>query len=112
MTARDETHAPARGQGSPDDGAFSVGSLPDSQVLPGEHGHGELQELVDALFATRIRATSLDLITQAEIRDVDPDTLEVVNLLPSGTYFRHQMVDQLNSIVTAHGWGTSLGTVG
>jgi hypothetical protein len=80
-------------------------------VEPPSQGNGELQELVDVLYARKIRVTNLDLITQAEIRDVEPDTLEVVNLLPSGSYFRHQMVDQLNSIITAHGWASELGTV-
>lgn len=77
----------------------------------GQDGNGELQELVDALYSTRVRATSLDLITQAEVRDVTPDTMEVVELLPSGSYLRPQMADQLNSIITAHGWGSLLGTV-
>ena len=78
--------------------------------VPSETGYGELQGLV-ALFAHATRADSLQLITQAEICDVDAGVLEVVNLLPPGSYTRTQMADQLNSIITAHGWGSTYGTV-
>lgn len=79
--------------------------------VPSESAYGELQQLVDALFARDKTADSLQLLSQAEISDVDAGVLEVVNLLPSGTYTRPQMADQLNSIITAHGWGLRYGTV-
>lgn len=72
---------------------------------------GELQRLVDALFQGATSAEALQLVAQAEICDVSADVLEVVNLLPGGTYTRTQMADQLNSIITAHGWGLLYGTV-
>ena len=31
--------------------------------------------------------------------------------MPSGTYTRARLCDQMNSIVTAHGWGLTYGTV-
>ena len=79
--------------------------------VPSEESFGELQSLVDALFRHARTADSLQLVTQAEICDVAPDVLEVANLLPNGTYTRAQMADQLNSIITAHGWGSRYGTV-
>ena len=72
---------------------------------------GELQRLVDAVFASGGRKDSMDLQMQAEICDAGPDVLEVANLLPAGTYTRAQMADQLNSIICGHGWGTRFGTV-
>lgn len=78
---------------------------------PGAEEAGELQRLVDALYQGASRAEALQLVAQAEIYDVDEGVLEIVNLLPGGTYTRTQMADQLNSIITAHGWGTLYGTV-
>ena len=43
--------------------------------------------------------------------DLGEDLIEVVNLLPAGTYRRARLCDQLNSIITAHGWGYVYGTV-
>ena len=34
-----------------------------------------------------------------------------VNLLPPGSYTRLRLCDQLNSIITAHGWAHVYGTV-
>ena len=79
--------------------------------VPSESGYGELQQIVDVLFLRAKTVDSLQLISQAEISDVDAEVLEVVNLLPSGSYTRQQMADQLNSIITAHGWGSRHGTV-
>lgn len=79
--------------------------------VPSEQGFGEVQELIDTIFANSKTADSLQLVAQAEINDVHPDTLEVVNLLPFATYTRPKMCDQLNSIITAHGWGARYGTV-
>ena len=48
---------------------------------------------------------------RAEIDDLSDDLREVVNLLPAGRYKRGRLCDQLNSIITAHGWGFVYGTV-
>ena len=37
--------------------------------------------------------------------------MEVVGLLPAGSYKRARLCDQLNSIITAHGWAFLYGTV-
>ena len=62
---------------------------------------GDLQRLIDRL----------DLIVQAEILDLAPDLMEIVNLLPPGYYDRQSLCDQLNSALAAHGWGAVYGTV-
>ena len=54
--------------------------------------YGELQRLVD-------------------IFDLCDDLAEVVEALPSRTYTRQRLCDQLNSIVVGHGWGAVYGTV-
>ena len=46
---------------------------------------GDLQRLVDGLFTGRETIERLDLIVQAEILDLAPDLLEIVNLVPPGT---------------------------
>lgn len=74
-------------------------------------GFGELQGLVDALYATHEVVDRLDLVMQAEVLDLDPDLLEIVNLLPPGHYERQRLCDQLNSALAAHGWGGTYGTV-
>ena len=43
---------------------------------------GDLQRLVDGLFYDRHAIDRLDLIVQAEIMDLTPDLMEIVNLLP------------------------------
>lgn len=73
--------------------------------------YGVLQDLVDTLFARKERATRLELVTLAEAHDVCDDVLEVCTLMPPGTYTRARLADQMNSIVTAHGWGLTYGTV-
>ena len=72
---------------------------------------GDLQRLVDGLFAGRPSIERLDVVVQAEILDLAPDLLEIVNLLPPGSYDRQRLCDQLNSALAAHGWGTRYGTV-
>ncbi len=42
---------------------------------------GDLQRLVDGLFYDRHAIDRLDLIVQAEILDLAPDLMEIVNLL-------------------------------
>ena len=71
----------------------------------------DLQRLVDGLFYDRRAIDRLDLIVQAEILDLAPDLMEIVNLLPPGCYDRQSLCDQLNSALAAHGWGAVYGTV-
>ena len=72
---------------------------------------GDLQRLVDSLYTDRTMVDRLDLVVQAEILDLAPDLMEVVNLMPPGTYDRQRLCDQLNSTLAAHGWGAVYGTV-
>lgn len=88
---------------------------PGGHMTNGTHAraeeYGELQRLVDALFATDEVVSRLDVVVRAEVDDLAPDLVEVVELLPSGSYRRARLCDQLNSIITAHGWGYVYGTV-
>ena len=74
---------------------------------------GELQKLVDDLFRESATGTvkRVDLVVRAEVNDLSEEVMEVVDLLPAGTNHRARLCDQLNSIVTAHGWAYLLGTV-
>ncbi|MBR3234237.1 MAG: hypothetical protein IKG11_01330 [Atopobiaceae bacterium] len=75
---------------------------------------GELQQLVDALYrevGPSGSVSRMDVIMRAEIDDLSDDLREVVDLLPAGSYKRARLCDQLNSIITAHGWGLVYGTV-
>ncbi len=72
---------------------------------------GDLQRLVDGLFYDRTMVERLDLVVQAEILDLTPDLMEIVNLLPPGTYDRQRLCDQINSALAAHGWAAAYGTV-
>lgn len=73
---------------------------------------GELQRLVDGMFAGgRTSIGRLDIVVQAEILDLSADLLEIVNLLPPGTYDRQRLCDQINSALAAHGWASAYGTV-
>lgn len=77
--------------------------------------YGELQRLVDAVFApgisSRATCSKLDVVTRAEIFDLCADLSEVVEALPSRTYTRQRLCDQLNSILIGHGWAGVYGTV-
>ncbi|WP_418742884.1 hypothetical protein, partial [Enorma massiliensis] len=73
--------------------------------------YGELQSLVEGLYATRTVVDRLDLVMQAEVLDLDADLQEIVSLLPPGSYERQRLCDQLNSAIAAHGWGGVYGTV-
>lgn len=77
--------------------------------------YGELQHLVDALFAPGVSAratvSKLDVLMRAEAFDLNADLAEVVELLPSGSFTRTRLCDQLNSILTGHGWAGVYGTV-
>ena len=75
---------------------------------------GELQELVNSLYrevGPSGSVSRIDVIMRAEIDDLSDDLREIVDLLPAGTYKRGRLCDQLNSIITAHGWGFVYGTV-
>ncbi len=72
---------------------------------------GDLQRLVDGVFYDRAMVERLDLVVQAEILDLAPDLMEIVNLLPPGTYDRQRLCDQINSALAAHGWAAAYGTV-
>ena len=72
---------------------------------------GDLQRLVDGMFTGRETIDRLDLVVQAEILDLADDLMEIVALLPPGTYDRRRLCDQLNSALAAHGWGSTYGTV-
>ena len=75
--------------------------------------YGELQRLVDDLYKVNPSKAipRVDVLVRAEVNDLSDDLLEVVNLLPAGVYKRYRLCDQLNSIVTAHGWAYLYGTV-
>lgn len=93
LPTRDETKAPS--------GPINVRS----------EDYGVLQDLVNTLFARKELASRLDLVLLAESCDVCDDIMEVCTLMPSGIYTRARLCDQMNSIVTAHGWGLTYGTV-
>jgi hypothetical protein len=75
--------------------------------------YGELQSLVDDLY--RVNPSKAiprrDVLVRAEVNDLSDDLMEIINLLPAGTYKRYRLCDQLNSIITAHGWAYLYGTV-
>ncbi len=75
--------------------------------------YGELQGLVDDLFRDALGGSvaRVDVLVRAEVNDLSDDLMEVVELLPAGTYKRMRLCDQLNSIITAHGWAYLYGTV-
>ncbi len=95
----------------------------DSNIKRSVH-HGELQNVVDALFAeddapylaqvdpeAAFRVPRLRVVLAAEAADLPDDLLRVVSLLPPGDYTRQQLTDQLNSAITGHAWGQVYGTV-
>jgi hypothetical protein len=71
----------------------------------------DMQRLVDNLFEGRKVATRLEAVVRAEALDMPADVQEIVSLLPPGHFSRQQLCDQLNSAITAHGYGGSMGTV-
>lgn len=74
--------------------------------------YGELQRLVDSLFVPGKTAVDrIDLVLQAELFDLDPELMEIVELVPPGRYGRQRLCDQINSALAAHGWGSTYGTV-
>ncbi|MCH3944045.1 MAG: hypothetical protein WAY93_05205 [Atopobiaceae bacterium] len=75
-----------------------------------EH-YGELQRFVDGLFGQARSVRRVDVLVRAEGDDLDDDLLEIVRLLPPGTYTRAQLTTQINSTLAAHGWGRAYGIV-
>ena len=75
--------------------------------------YGELQNLVNDVYAVNPSqgVSRLDVLERAEINDLPEDLMEIVNLLPAGVYKRQRLCDQLDSIITAHGWAYLYGTV-
>lgn len=75
--------------------------------------YGDLQKLVDELYehGPSQSVARMDVIVRAEVDDLNDDLMEVVNLLPAGSYKRSRLCDHLNSIMTAHGWAYVYGTV-
>ena len=73
--------------------------------------HGDLQRLVDALFATEKRANRLDALILAQAHGLSDDLIEVVGLLPPMSMTRAQFCDQINPTLAAHGWGRRYGIV-
>ena len=74
---------------------------------------GELQGLVDDLYEDDPAGvvSRMDVLVRADVNDLAPDLMEVVELLPAGRYKRARLCDQMNSIITAHGWAYLYGTV-
>ena len=77
--------------------------------------YGELQRLVDALFAPGVSAraavSKIDILVRADAFDLNDDLVAVIELLPSGSFTRTRLCDQINSILSGHGWGSYYGTV-
>lgn len=55
--------------------------------------------------------SKLDLLMRADIDDLSDDLREVIDLMPGGRFERRRLCDQMNSIITAHGWAYAYGTV-
>lgn len=76
--------------------------------------YGALQNVVDELFEEKARdyeVRRLDVVMAAESSDLPDDLLELVGLLPPGTFTRQALCDQLNSAIGGHAWGQVYGTV-
>ena len=72
---------------------------------------GILQRLTDELFANTRSIRRLDAVLLAETYDLPADLIEVITLLPPGTYTRQRFCDQVNSSIGGHGWGLVYGTI-
>lgn len=71
----------------------------------------DMQRLVDRVFRDTHQVTRLDVVLCAEALDLPDSVLAIVALLPPGHYTRQRLCDQLNSAITAHGYGSMMGTV-
>ena len=73
--------------------------------------YGVLQRVVSTLFEDEEFVRRLDVVILAESYDLPADLMEIVELLPPGTYSRRSLCDQLNSSIAGHAWGQVYGTV-
>jgi len=76
--------------------------------------YGALQVVVDDLYdgmPNDYEVRRLDVIVAAEAGDLPSDLLEIVNLLPPGSFTRERLCVQLNSAIVGHAWGQVYGTV-
>lgn len=75
--------------------------------------YGAMQGVIDSLFADAdVKAVRrLDVVLAAEASDLPDDLMEIVELLPPGSYTRQRLCDQLNSSIGGHAWGQVYGTV-
>ncbi|TLM72532.1 MAG: hypothetical protein FDZ70_08380 [Actinobacteria bacterium] len=70
-----------------------------------------MQRMLDALYANAGAVERLDVVVRAETLELPEVALGIVALLPPGRYTRARLCDQLNSAITAHGFGGVIGTV-
>lgn len=73
--------------------------------------YGMMQKVVEELYRSEKFARRLDAVILAESYDLPKELIELVELLPPGTYDRQGLCDQLNSSINGHGWGLIYGTV-
>ena len=76
--------------------------------------YGALQDIVDSLYADlgpKDAVRRLEVVVAAEAADMPCDLMEIINLLPPGSYTRQRLCDQLNSAMGGHPWGQVYGTV-
>lgn len=81
-----------------------------SNATRSEH-FGALQKVIDSLFHDVKSVRRLDVVVAVESADLPDDLLEIVGLLPPGTYTRQRLCDQINSAIAGHAWGQVYGTV-
>lgn len=72
---------------------------------------GMLQDFVESLYVTDEVVARIEVIVQAEAYGLNEELLEIVNLLPPGSYSRDRLCGQLNSSLSSHGWGYVYGAV-
>lgn len=75
---------------------------------------GALQAIIDDLYEgmpADYEVRRLDVVIAAEAGDLPSDLIEIVGLLPPGTFTRVRLCDQLNSAIGGHAWGQVYGTV-
>lgn len=75
--------------------------------------HGVLQDFVDGIFEgyPDRKVKRLDVVVAADSADLPQDLMEIVELLPPGTYTRQRLCAQLNSSIGAHAWSHAYGMV-
>ena len=76
--------------------------------------YGALQDIVDSLYADlgpKDAVRRLEVVVAAGAADMPCDLMEIINLLPPGSYTRQRLCDQLNSAIGGHAWGQVYGTV-